>query len=63
MPRRDLHSSATLGIKLGVRMLKRLDGLELMDRISPGVQLNTSYTIDGIRYEITAKVAARGVQS
>lgn len=60
--RRHLGEQTSIALKLGLSMLRQLDRLEELDRIAPQTSLDTGFTIDGIEFKVTAKVAARGVK-
>jgi len=59
---RSENAQLTLALALGSTMLKRLDGLEELDRISPGCRFETQINVGSVRFMVTAKVVSLGVK-
>lgn len=55
----DVHVRTSTAIRLGSLLLKQLERLEELDRISPRSRLESGVSLCGIEFEIIVKVKGR----
>ena len=58
----DQSRRVGVGLKLGVGLVDGITRLEELDRIVPGSTMDWDFELEGVRFTVQVRVAARGVK-